>query len=134
MEEIPKLFSKEELKSLDPDGRDCEMCDLKMLDHDWVVLDYQGFAIFCSNMKYDSSTLPEVVVVEYYGAEEESFSYGSTSNVERLMQTARRNAKGMMKDEVSQGEKPDKIEVYAQHIITFLGPKTHSFKLGDWNQ
>lgn len=45
----PKIFFNDIIiKNLSENGRSCEVCDQHMHKHDWVVLDYNGFAVWCS--------------------------------------------------------------------------------------
>jgi hypothetical protein len=39
-----------ELQSLSRTGRPCEACDGDMPDHDWVLMDVNGFVVHCSTM------------------------------------------------------------------------------------
>jgi len=43
------LIKREELQSLDKNGRPCEVCKQHMHDHEWAVLNVEGFVVNCSN-------------------------------------------------------------------------------------
>jgi hypothetical protein len=43
-----RIYSKG-LRTLDPNGRPCEVCGELMPNHDWVDLDIDGFVVVCSN-------------------------------------------------------------------------------------
>lgn len=45
-ENYPKKYYKDTLLMLD---RSCEVCHDHMHDHEWAILDINGFALYCSN-------------------------------------------------------------------------------------
>lgn len=46
-EDIPKVVLQKDLMGLDDSGRPCEACSNPMKDHDWVVMDINGFVLVC---------------------------------------------------------------------------------------
>lgn len=47
MEDTRKI-QQNELLALSPDGRKCEVCGLHPHKHRWMTLDFDGFAVACS--------------------------------------------------------------------------------------
>lgn len=136
MTEFPKVFGKEELKHLDNNVY-CEMCKRHMHDHEWAVLNYDGFAIFCSNLTFESEELPEVVALEYYrdDPEPEVYKYGRTEpkNVKRTFAMAVKRAEAEVS--MNDGPYPHKVEVSARRITTFsVVDPALSIKIGNWEE
>lgn len=46
----PTVVVKKQLEGLDDDGSECEVCNASIKTHDWVVMDRDGFALFCSEV------------------------------------------------------------------------------------
>lgn len=117
----PKVITKDELIYLNPNGRVCEICDQNMHDHEWVVLDHSGFAIFCSNLIHWGTDIPEVFTESTYDEETDVDCWGPNRNIERALAHANLWAE----KEMSQENPPDKIEVYARKRVIFMSAKTN---------
>jgi hypothetical protein len=57
---LPKVVLYKDLRGLDKNGRNCESCNSSMLSHNWVLMDHNGFVIFCDS--YRISALRDVMI------------------------------------------------------------------------
>lgn len=129
---LPKVFDKEELKHLDDNGRDCEICQQHMHSHEWAALNEAGFVVFCSNLIYDGIDLPEVVVHEYFedDPEPEVINYGlsSVTNSERMLAQAIARAEGAIGMAGI-----DRVSICLRRTVVFnVTVQGSSVKLGNW--
>lgn len=46
---LPEVIKKDQLLKLDKDGSECEACRKHMYDHEWALMDKDGFVLYCSN-------------------------------------------------------------------------------------
>lgn len=81
IEELPKLIGKEELLMLDPHGRNCEVCNSHMHYHEWALMDYEGFVIFCSNLTFRQMGKLNIVSTVHYTDESNWESPAAYSHV-----------------------------------------------------
>lgn len=130
---LPKVFDKEELKHLDDNGRDCEICQQHMHSHEWAALNEAGFVVFCSNLKFVGTDYPAVIVKEYYedDPEPEVVNYGATNPhiVERMLAQAIARAE----NDIEHGNGPDKVKISVQQKVIFnYEVFGSSIKLGNW--
>ena len=126
---MPKVIGKNDLIGLDPNGRDCEVCGVHMHEHDWALLNVDGFAIFCSNLIFEHKDLPEVATEEHYeDGTVDVFVYGQTTSVGRMMRTAVQSS-----EQYLDKNGLVKAEVFAKARIIYKGPKIQSVKIGDWS-
>lgn len=133
VKELPKVISHSRLCSGEG-GRECEVCNLDMKEHDWALMDPNGSVIFCSNLTFVDGDRPEVLVHEHYddGEDPEIYNFGAPSlnNLGRLMATSVQNAERLL----DRKDGPKRVEVFARRKFIFDGPKIASAKLGDWNE
>lgn len=130
---LPKVFGIEELKHLDDNGRDCEICQQHMHSHEWAALNETGFVVFCSNLEFAGIDLPEVVVHEYFedDPEPEVINYGlsSVTNSERMLAQAIARAEGNL----STGTGIDRVSICLRRTVVFnVTVQGSSVKLGNW--
>lgn len=130
---LPKVFGIEELKHLDDNGRDCEICQQHMHSHEWAALNEAGFVVFCSNLTFAGITPPEVVVKEYYGDDPEpeviNYGHSSITNSERMLAQAIARAE----NEVDKTSGPDRVSICLRRTVVFNATvQGSSVKLGNW--
>ena len=135
MTELPKIFGKNELSHSALRLGNCEMCDEHMHAHDWVVLDRDGFSIFCSNLNFVEIDRPQVVAAEYYPNETkpELFNFGVNSSMEFAERTLA-SAVNQAKRDIDVKNGPDRVEIYIKRNVVFDSRDIESIvRIGDWD-
>lgn len=49
---LPAVVTRAQLSGLEA-GRPCETCGSSMVAHEWVLMDSEGFVVFCSKMRFE---------------------------------------------------------------------------------
>ncbi len=126
--ELPMVISGRQLLALDVDGRPCETCDEPMSEHEWVLMNPEGFVIFCSNLTFNDRGHLEVYSSRKYGKEgtweDQDFVHIPTGS--------KIDPKGVALKEHEKFEK-DKTQIFAQvtsaRRYVFLGNRTIHMEL-----
>jgi hypothetical protein len=117
--DLPRVVGNDQLQGEDGGGP-CEICQEEMKYHEWALLDENGKALFCSMLTFVDRDLPEVfTTVKYKDMEDDTFTWGATSDPERLTITAVNNAKAIFADD----EEAQQAEVFVRRSYIFNGPK-----------
>lgn len=90
--EYPRVVFGKQLRALDVDGRECEVCGMSPHDHAWMLLDNDGFALFCS--KKATSQLEEYAVFKMtlpFSEADDSLTEIGAANRDMALQALRKS-------------------------------------------